>query len=212
MILDRSYALRSDSDHLTNIANWRSILTLTVFFLSSKSRRVDRCVFGASLIEPPASDIIVIFPFRIPLPKVVNSASHDVLVKFRVLPRTSEPLRRSYLPVNFLTGPVFAVLLLLATRAINGVVLRHGILGANGVQPLDIMALFISLVRGPYIWRAHLMVLNENGRLICPFPWMRLACSVFSPSGLQGKVELRGEGYTFISTYSFWCVLPLSET
>jgi hypothetical protein len=97
------------------------------------------------------SDIIVIFPFRIPVPKVVASASHDVLVKLRVLPRTSEPLRRSYLPVDFLTGPIFAVLLLLATGSIDGAVIRHGILGANGVQPLDIMALFISLVRGQNI-------------------------------------------------------------
>jgi hypothetical protein len=49
--------------------------------------------------------------------------------------------------VNFLTGPVFAVLLLLATGAIDGAVLKYGILGTNGVQPLSIMALFISLVR-----------------------------------------------------------------
>jgi hypothetical protein len=41
-----------------------------------------------------------------------------------------------------------AVLLLLATRAINSSVLRRGILGADGVQPINIMALFISLVRG----------------------------------------------------------------
>ena len=40
-----------------------------------------------------------------------------------------------------------AVVLLLATGAINGVVLRHGILGANGIEPLSIMGLFISLVR-----------------------------------------------------------------
>jgi hypothetical protein len=37
----RYYALRSDSDQLANIANWRSILTLTVFFLSSKSGQID---------------------------------------------------------------------------------------------------------------------------------------------------------------------------
>ncbi|KAI0002290.1 hypothetical protein BJV74DRAFT_973951 [Russula compacta] len=120
----KSYPFCSNSDQLTNIANWRSILTLTVFFLSN---------------------IIVIFPFRVPLPRPAASFFHDVLVKFRIFPRTSEPPRRSYLPVNFLSGPIIAILLLLATRTINGVVLKHGILGADGVQPMSIMALFISL-------------------------------------------------------------------
>jgi hypothetical protein len=71
-----------------------------------------------------------------------------VLVKCRVFPRTSESLRRQYLPVNFLSAPIVAVLLLLATRAINSSVLKRGILGADGVQPINIMALFISLVHG----------------------------------------------------------------
>ena len=53
--------------------------------------------------------------------------------------------------MNFLTGPVLAVVLLLATGAINGMVLRHGILGANGIEPLSVMGLFISLVRGQVI-------------------------------------------------------------
>jgi len=76
------------------------------------------------------------------------------------------------------------------------------------------MALFISLVRGQNftVYLACAFKLTGNGRLIFPFPWMRLASSVFSPSGLQGKVELQDEGYTFTSTYSFWYVLPLSGT
>jgi hypothetical protein len=75
------------------------------------------------------------------------------------------------------------------------------------------MALFISLVRGQNFTVVYLAcALTRNGRLIFPFPWMRLASSVFSPSGLQKKVELRDEGYTFTSTYSFWYVLPLSGT
>ncbi|EPT02440.1 hypothetical protein FOMPIDRAFT_1029292 [Fomitopsis schrenkii] len=41
--------------------------------------------------------------------------------------------------------PLISVLVLLATGAIDGAVIRDGIVGANGVQPLDIMALFISL-------------------------------------------------------------------
>ena len=46
---------------------------------------------------------------------------------------------------------MIAVLLLLATKAINGAVLRHGILGTDGIQPINIMALFISLVRAMYL-------------------------------------------------------------
>ncbi|EED85293.1 predicted protein, partial [Postia placenta Mad-698-R] len=47
--------------------------------------------------------------------------------------------------LNFITVPLLSVLILLATGAINGTVIRDGIVGANGVKPLDIMALFISL-------------------------------------------------------------------
>jgi hypothetical protein len=101
-------------------------------------------------VEP---DIIVIFPFRVPIPRIVASASHDVLVNFRIFPRTSEPLRRQYVSVNFLSGPMISVLLLLAVKAIDGTVLKRGIIGADGVEPISIMALFISLVRGlcPYV-------------------------------------------------------------
>jgi hypothetical protein len=71
-----------------------------------------------------------------------------VLVKLRIFRRTSEPLRRQYVSVNFLSGPMISVLLLLAVKAINGTVLKRGIIGADGVEPISIMALFISLVRG----------------------------------------------------------------
>ncbi|KAI0001037.1 hypothetical protein BJV77DRAFT_1057877 [Russula vinacea] len=124
MVSDEAHALCPNSNQLTNIADGRSILTLVVFFLSN---------------------IIVIFPFRIPLPRTVASASHDLLVKFRTLPRTSEPLRKLYLSVNFLSGPMISVLLLLAVKAINGAALKHGIMGTDGVLPISIMALFISL-------------------------------------------------------------------
>ncbi|KAH9927802.1 uncharacterized protein B0H18DRAFT_1084659 [Fomitopsis serialis] len=51
----------------------------------------------------------------------------------------------THLHFNFITVPLVSVLLPLATGAIDGTVVRDGIVGANGVQPLDIMALFISL-------------------------------------------------------------------
>ena len=149
--MDESYALRSDS--LTNIADWRSILTVVVFFLSSKSRRIDapsfKVAFGASLTRKAIRHYCHLsISHSTPKGHCIRFSRCASVVKFRIFPRTSEPLRRAYLPVNSLSGPLLVVLLLLATRAINGVVLRYGILGANGVQPLNIMALFISLVRG----------------------------------------------------------------
>ena len=100
------------------------------------------------------TDIVVIFPFRIPLPYFAVSAFRNALVNCRAIPSTSEPPRRQYLYVNYLSAPIIAVLLLLATQAINGTVLRHGIFGADGIQPINIMALFISLVRDQRIYPA----------------------------------------------------------
>ena len=56
------------------------------------------------------------------------------------------PLRKRCIHLNFITVPLFSALLLLATGAIDGTVVREGIIGANGVKPIQIMALFISLV------------------------------------------------------------------
>lgn len=91
------------------------------------------------------TNIVVIFPFRIPIPNFAVASFRNTLVKCRAIPSTSEPPRRQYLYVNYLSAPIIAVLLLLATKAINGTVLRHGILGTDGIQPINIMALFISL-------------------------------------------------------------------
>jgi hypothetical protein len=49
--------------------------------------------------------------------------------------------------IGFQTAPLIAVLLLLATGVLHGKEIREGITGTSGVEPLDIMALFISLVK-----------------------------------------------------------------
>ncbi|EMD30671.1 hypothetical protein CERSUDRAFT_101113 [Gelatoporia subvermispora B] len=54
-------------------------------------------------------------------------------------------LRRAHVDLNFITVPLLSVLVLLVSGAINATVVRNGIVGADGVQPLDIMALFMSL-------------------------------------------------------------------
>lgn len=68
---------------------------------------------------------------------------------------------------------MISVLLLLAVKAINGAALKHGIMGTDGVLPISIMALFISLVRGRgFIVSMYSSVVTPdgNGRHISPFP------------------------------------------
>ncbi|KAI0048829.1 hypothetical protein FA95DRAFT_1557582 [Auriscalpium vulgare] len=108
----------------TSVDNWAAILMLVVFF---------------------ATTIIIIFPFRVPIPRAGIALAHEALVYCCIVEPAREPLHRVYLPVNFLTVPLFSVLLLLAAQVIDGTVVRRGVVGADGVQPLDIMALFISL-------------------------------------------------------------------
>jgi hypothetical protein len=95
-----------------------------------------------------------------------------MLVKLRIFPRTSEPLRRQYLLVNFLSGLMVSVVLLLAVKAINGTVLKRGIIGADGVKPISIMALFISLVRGlcPCVFWITTVTPDGNDRRISLSP------------------------------------------
>ncbi|RPD57388.1 hypothetical protein L226DRAFT_547068 [Lentinus tigrinus ALCF2SS1-7] len=53
------------------------------------------------------------------------------------------PTRHVHL--NFVTVPLISVLILLAAGVFTGRTLRDGIVGTSGIQPLNIMALFISL-------------------------------------------------------------------
>jgi len=107
-------------------SNWRSVATLIIFFLTT---------------------ITVNFPFNIPVPSVWGSFAHSLAVECRIVSSelSNKHHHRHRIPCNFLTLPLLAVLLLLALGAIDGVVIQRGIVGADGVHPLDIMALFISL-------------------------------------------------------------------
>ena len=58
--------------------------------------------------------------------------------------------KRAYAPLNFITVPLVSVLVLLAASVFDAQTVRDGVLGTQGVKPLDIMALFISLVRVLY--------------------------------------------------------------
>ncbi|KAH9912762.1 uncharacterized protein BXZ73DRAFT_93066 [Epithele typhae] len=62
-----------------------------------------------------------------------------------IAPPDGRPPKRRHLHLNFITVPLISVLLLLACGVFNGRTLRDGIVGTNGIEPLNIMALFISL-------------------------------------------------------------------
>lgn len=65
----------------------------------------------------------------------------------KISPTSAAPIKKRFMWFNFLTIPLISVLILLATKSIDGEIVRRGILGADGVEPINILALFISLVR-----------------------------------------------------------------
>lgn len=78
--------------------------------------------------------MVVIFPFTVKLPR-------SLLVRLRIIEKYSDvKIEFSYKNV-----PVISVLFLLATTTIDGSVIRKGIIGSDGIHPLNIMSLFISL-------------------------------------------------------------------
>ncbi|KAL2264582.1 hypothetical protein VTJ83DRAFT_7092 [Remersonia thermophila] len=109
------------------IKEWRSIVTLVVFFLAN---------------------IIVLFPCHIPIyiPRWLYSAIRRALASVRILP-PGEPKSSVVFrfPINMVTGPLIGDLFLLAIGAIGAQEIREGTLGANNISPLDIMLFFISL-------------------------------------------------------------------
>lgn len=125
----------------SKIKNWRSIVTLIVFIITN---------------------ILVLFPFHIPIyiPRPFSNAVLDVLSKVRIIPpRKSlfqpddqedhngklKPYVRINLPINFVTAPLVADLFLLAILAIGREEVRGGTLGADNIEPIDIMAFFLTL-------------------------------------------------------------------
>ncbi|KAH9888414.1 hypothetical protein C8Q73DRAFT_710090 [Cubamyces lactineus] len=113
-----------------SIGTWPAILTLILFFLSN---------------------LAVIFPQRVPIPRPLSRACRRVLVSSGVLPALQlsdddeAAVKTTYVRLDFITVPLASVLLLLAAGVFDGQTVRDGVLGTEGVKPLDIMALFISL-------------------------------------------------------------------
>ena len=115
--------------------------------------RPHKCAASPSMSSVPdakvhfsSADVAVIFPTKVPLPCFELSPLAKFLAKKSVIKPRKSSCRRSHLRLDFTTVPLFAVLLLLATKCIDGNDLRRGIVGDGGAKPLSIMALFISLV------------------------------------------------------------------
>lgn len=97
----------SDSLDTARIKDWRSIITLTCFFLAN---------------------VVVLFPFHIPVPvpRALWDTGLSALAKARILrrkapfaPEGNAKYIRLAFPMNFVTAPLIAVLFLLAILAIG---------------------------------------------------------------------------------------------
>lgn len=105
---------------------------------------------------------MVLFPFSIPIPipRRVSNAFLDALSALRIIsPRQRRTRRASdyggkakgdsfvvlHFPMNFVTAPLVADLFLLAILAIGRKEVHDGTIGANSINPLDIMLFFLSL-------------------------------------------------------------------
>ncbi|KAJ3466672.1 hypothetical protein MRS44_004236 [Fusarium solani] len=131
------------------IGQWRAIVTLIAFVIAN---------------------IIVLFPFHVPLyvPRPVVRLFLGSLVRLRIIPsrlryeiredahdiyesngankeRLSKHFVRFKFPLNFITAPLIADLFLLAISAIGRQEVHDGTIGADNIEPLDIMIFFITL-------------------------------------------------------------------
>ncbi|KAK1069877.1 hypothetical protein LTR74_004508 [Friedmanniomyces endolithicus] len=139
------------------IKTWRSIVTLIVFVLTSTYLLAPTLMIDTS--RSPYADIVVLFPFHIPLwvPRFCADAYSDALSALRIVPppRSREhvhrrrfsvkPWKRLNFPMNFITAPLIADLFLLAISAIGRTEVHDGTVGSNNIFPIDIMVFFITL-------------------------------------------------------------------
>lgn len=149
-------------------------------------------------------DAAVVFPARLPIPASLTNSARKWLVATRILNNNRAPLHRTYVHLNYITVPLISVLVLLATGAIDGAVIRDGIVGANGVQPLDIMALFISLVSLKCVWHTTCSLHKERCRPTSVSRSTPPGCCGSSPSWSSTRVVIRDVGYSPTCTHFSW--------
>lgn len=186
------------------IKEWRSIITLIVFVLTSE----------LSLVPPPPSfplckyelnwsffiDVVVLYPFTAPVyvPKILRDLFVGALSGLRIIsPRPDNIERRVYLlglplsrfnfPFNFVTAPLISNAFLLAILAIGREEVAAGTIGADNIVPIDIMVFFVTL--------AYMAISLDATGLI---RW--LAYKVLSWGGKTGR-------RLFFFLYVFWFIL-----
>jgi Na+/H+ antiporter NhaD/arsenite permease-like protein len=163
-----------------DIKDWRSIVTLIVFVVTN---------------------IIVLFPFHVPvyIPRSWSNVFLDTLSACRIVsPRPdqgtdssdSKPQSRFVIvqmSISFSTAPLIADLFLLAILAIGRQEVYDGTVGANHINPIDIMVFFITL--------AYIAISIDASGLI-----RYLAFKVLQKGGKSGN-------RLFFYLYSFFFVL-----
>ncbi|POR36411.1 Arsenite efflux transporter [Tolypocladium paradoxum] len=155
-------------DTIDHISDWRSIVTLVVFVLTSEFS--PHAVVPSCTTADPTADINVLFPFHIPIyiPRRLSNALLNALSALRVIPPRRDrfqqglqdghgdghgdddngklkPWVRLNFPMNFVTAPLVADLFLLAILAIGKQEVHDGTIGADNISPIDIMVFFITL-------------------------------------------------------------------
>nr|POE71910.1 hypothetical protein CFP56_11786 [Quercus suber] len=118
------------------------------------------CCIGS--LKHTSVDVVVLFPFHIPIyvPWWLSNGVRNVLFACRITPRRQTDSQRGLqdeeknapgyfelmrFPMNFITAPVIADLFLLAILAIGRDEVRQGTVGADNINPIDIMVFFLSL-------------------------------------------------------------------
>ncbi|KAJ1033426.1 hypothetical protein NDA13_001417 [Ustilago tritici] len=95
-----------------------------------------------------------------------------------------------YVTIDHVSAPLIGVLVLLATTTIGGEQVRQGIVGEDGIEPYDVLALFISL--------AYIAIsLDATGLL------RFLAFLICLKAGRQGR-EAKGKTLYFLLYFFFW--------
>jgi hypothetical protein len=163
-----------------DIKDWRSIVTLIVFVLTN---------------------IIVLFPFHVPLyiPRSWSNVFLDTFSACRIISSrhdqgtdssNSRPQSRFVvvqMSISFSTAPLIADLFLLAILAIGRQEVYDGTVGANHINPIDIMVFFITL--------AYIAISIDASGLI-----RYLAFKVLQKGGKSGN-------RLFFYLYSFFFIL-----
>jgi Na+/H+ antiporter NhaD/arsenite permease-like protein len=101
----------------------------------------------------PSLDIIILFPFCIPVyvPKPLSDAVLDTLGNLRVISPKQDRSHHGSLfvrlnfPMNFITAPLIADLLLLAILAIGRQEVHDGTIGDSNISPIDVIVVFLAL-------------------------------------------------------------------